>query len=367
MRAAQATLVSLAEGFAQAHLVVASCDTDQEGRELERDQGVGAFQAERVTAKDGALQLSLTHGRIVIAPENLTAPEDPYLVFLRERAGKTLHVVTYPGNAGDALIQFATQKILADLRIRVTNDPVDADVILVPGGNPTLWPSIGPERWQAMWARYGHAEFVVGPSGFRDGYSDWARIVNEPKSTVSGLFARDPEGLRCLQRAGLRSGITYGLAYDPALYLRTSDWLAAHRRAASEAYDLAAFRNDHETNLPYPQAWRLVSSILPARFHRGVIRALASPVRRRKTQIAGARSAATGVPLMCNDVAHEPFEAFVETVRAARTVHTDRLHTMLLAAMLGKKVFAYPTSHLKLESVYEYALKGWADVTFVSM
>jgi hypothetical protein len=40
---------------------------------------------------------------------------------------------------------------------------------------------------------------------------------------------------------------------------------------------------------------------------------------------------------------------------------------MLLSAMLGKKVFAYPTSHSKLEGVYEYALKGWADVTFVAM
>jgi hypothetical protein len=328
---------------------------------------VGAFQAERATAKDSTRRLNLTLGRTVIAAENIPAREDPYLEFLRERAGKTLHVMTYPGNAGDALIQFATEKILADLRIRTTSDPANADLILVPGGNPTLWPSIGPERWQAMWTRYGHAEFVVGPSGFRDGYSDWARIVNEPQSTVSGLFARDPEGLRCLQRSRLRSDIAYGLAYDPALYLRTSDWLAAHRRAASDAYDLAAFRNDHETNLPYPQTWRLVSSILPMRFHRGVIRALAAPVRRRKTQIATGRSAATGVPLMCNDVAHEPFDVFVSTVRAARTVHTDRLHTMLLAAMLGKKVFAYPTSHLKLESVYEYALKGWADVTFVAM
>jgi hypothetical protein len=302
----------------------------------------------------------------VIATENL-ARDDPYRDFLARRADKTFHVIAYPGSAGDALIQLATQRILADLQIRTTSDPAQAGVILVPGGNPTLWPSIGPDRWQAMWSRYGQAEFIVGPAGFRDGYSDWRRIVNEPQSTVSGLFARDPIGLRCLQRSRLRYGITYGLAYDPALYLRTSDWLAAHRQAASEQYDLAAFRNDHETNLPYPQTWRLMSAIVPLRFHRTLIRALASPVRRRKTKIAGASRATTGLPLVCRDVAHEPLEAFAETVRAARVVHTDRLHTMLFAAMLGKKVFAYPTSHSKLESVYEYALKGWADVTFVAM
>ena len=303
----------------------------------------------------------------MIAPEHLSAREDPYLEVLRERAGKTFHVMEYPGNAGDTLIRFATDQMLADLRIRTVSDPAKADVILVPGGNPTLWPDIGAQRWQTVWTRYWQAEFVVGPAGYRDGYSNSAEIVNEPRSTVTGLFARDPEGFRCLQAGGLRSGITYALAYDPALYLRTSDWLASHRRAASEEYDLAVFRNDRETNLPYPTLWRVASSIVPARFQRSVIRALTSPVRKRKTQIAAASREATALPLVCNDVAREPFDVFVQTVRAARTVHTDRLHTMLLAVMLGKKVFAYPTSHSKLEGVYGYSLKGWADVTFVAM
>ena len=304
---------------------------------------------------------------MVSAPETLPDRADPYLDFLRERAAKTFHVLSYPGNAGDSLIRFATEQMLSDLRIRTTGDPATAEVILVPGGNPTLWPDIGVQRWRAVWTRHWHAEFVVGPAGFRDGYSDWARIVNGPRSTVTGLFARDPEGLRCLRSARLRSGITYGLAYDPALYLRTSDWLAAHRSAASNEYDLAVFRNDRETNLRHPQIWRLLSSLVPTRFHRMLIRSLASPVRRRKIEIARARRVGTALPLICRDVAREPFETFIETVRAARNVHTDRLHTMLLAAMLGKKVFAYPTSHSKLESVYGYALKGWADVTFVPM
>lgn len=306
-------------------------------------------------------------GGAASAREDARVGADAYLDFLRERARRVFHVHAYPGNAGDSLIRLGTQQMLADLRIRTTGDPAAADVILVPGGNPTLWPDIGAQRWQALWSRYRHAEFVVGPAGFRDGYSDWVRIVNEPGSTVTGLFARDPEGLRCLQAGRLRAGITYGLAYDAALYLRSSEWLAAHKRAASEEFDLAVFRNDRETNLPYPQAWRVLSSIVPGRFHRGLIRALTWPVRRRKTRIAGAGRAGTALPLICRDVAREPLERFVATVRAARTVHTDRLHTMLLSAMLGKKVFAYPTSHSKLEGVYEYALKGWADVTFVPM
>src|SRR4051812_2365930 len=158
--------------------------------------------------------------RLAASPRaDAPAHADPYLEFLRERANKVFHINAYPGNAGDSLIRLGTQQMLADLQIRTTADPAIADVILVPGGNPTLWPDIGAQRWQAMWRRYWHAEFVVGPAGFRDGYSDWAGIVNDPRSTVTGLFARDPEGLRCLQGGHLRPGISYGLAHDPALYL----------------------------------------------------------------------------------------------------------------------------------------------------
>jgi exopolysaccharide biosynthesis predicted pyruvyltransferase EpsI len=294
--------------------------------------------------------------------------EDPYLTFLRARAGRIFYRLPYPGNAGDSLIQFATQRIFDDLHVRTTVDPRDADVILVPGGNPTMWPSIGPQRWKALWARHEHAEFVVGPAGFRDGYSDWVRIVNEKGTPVSGLFARDPDSFRNLVDAGLRSGITYALSHDPALSLRGSAWLEAHRRAASEEYDLAAFRDDHETNLGHAGIWRVVRSALPGRAHHFISRRRAAAVRSRKMKLASAEAnAGLGVPVLPNDVSRERFEVFVETIRAARAVHTDRLHVMLFAALLGKKVFAYPTAHAKLEGVYRHSLADWADVTFVAM
>jgi exopolysaccharide biosynthesis predicted pyruvyltransferase EpsI len=291
--------------------------------------------------------------------------EDPYLTFLRDRSHKTFYRLPYAGNAGDSLIQFATQRILDDLGIGTVVDPRAAEVILVPGGNPTMWPSVGPLRWQALCARHPHAELIVGPAGFRQGYCDWTRIVNEAAS-VSGLFARDPDSYRCLQSAGLRRGITFGLSSDPALYLRGSEWLEAHRRAATEEYDLAAFRDDHETLLRATLFDALVGP-LPSRVRRAVMWMRACVVQSRKIEVARRRNAGTGVPIRCHDVSRARFEAYVEAVRAARIVHTDRLHVMLLAAMLGKKVFAYPTSHSKLEGVYRHSLAGWADVTLMAM
>jgi exopolysaccharide biosynthesis predicted pyruvyltransferase EpsI len=59
------------------------------------------------------------------------------------------------------------------------------------------------------------------------------------------------------------------------------------------------------------------------------------------------------------------FESFVESVRRASEVHTDRLHCMIMALLLGKQTFAYATAYSKLEGVYEHSIKSWADVTFV--
>jgi exopolysaccharide biosynthesis predicted pyruvyltransferase EpsI len=293
--------------------------------------------------------------------------DDPYLTFLRARVNKVFYRLPYSGNAGDSLIQLATERILKDLGIRTTVDPRSADVLLVPGGNPTMWPSIGTQRWQALWSRYPLAEFVVGPAGFRNGYSDWPRIVNECGPNVSGLFARDPDSYRCLQAANLRPGIALNLSSDPVLYLRGSDWLHAHRQAATEEYDLAAFRDDHEA---YRSRSKVLSSLiasLPSRVQRSVSGMRAGSLRARKIKLATGTNRGAGEPIVQSDVSRERLEVCVETVRAARFVHTDRLHVMLLAAMLGKKVFAYPTSHDKLEGVYRHSLAGWADVTLVSM
>ena len=270
----------------------------------------------------------------------------------------------YDGNAGDSLIQLATARLLADLGIHTTADARKADLILVPGGNPTMWPGIGVQRWLEIWRQHPQAELVVGPAGFRTGYSDWPRAIAEHGHRVTGLFARDPDSFRHLETAALRPDIRVALSHDPALYLRESEWIRAHRDAATADYDLHAFRNDHEANLPSPtrsRAWRL----LPGRLRGPAETWLAQRVRTRNS--AHARRLAGGdLPILYRDVSREGFDVFTEVIRAARTVHTDRLHVMLLAAMLGKTVFAYATSHAKLEGAYRHSLAGWADVRLVA-
>ena len=64
------------------------------------------------------------------------------------------------------------------------------------------------------------------------------------------------------------------------------------------------------------------------------------------------------------DAALLSFGLFVETVRRAAIVYTDRLHTMILGALLQKPVRAYSANFQKLESVWARSGGDWADVKF---
>ena len=79
------------------------------------------------------------------------------------------------------------------------------------------------------------------------------------------------------------------------------------------------------------------------------------------------RVAGSTLPIMDKDVSQMSFQSFVEYIGRAAQVHTDRLHCMIMAVLLGKEVFAYPTAYPKLESVYEHSIKPWAKVNFVKI
>jgi len=65
--------------------------------------------------------------------------DEPYHRFLSSNKNKLFYSSPYPGNPGDMLICRATATILSDIGIAVTNIPDDADIILYPGGCPTMW------------------------------------------------------------------------------------------------------------------------------------------------------------------------------------------------------------------------------------
>ena len=287
--------------------------------------------------------------------------EDPYQRFLRARRDRVFHCQSYPGNAGDWLIQAGTELLLKRLGIQQVDDPARAEVLLIPGGNPAMWPGSGAHLWRQLWRRFPQAEFVVGPAGFRRQYPEWRVAIRTAGERVSGLFARDPVSYEALCAARLPGQIEIGLSHDPALQLRGSEWLAAQQANTRNDYALFAFRDDHEGNVHGVGFLEALRGGLPSRVFRALSRALTTVARWEKTR-AARRRASQDMAIQICDASREDVEGFTRAIRHAAEVHTDRLHVMLLAAMLGKPVVAYGTSHNKLETVYHHSLRGWATV-----
>jgi exopolysaccharide biosynthesis predicted pyruvyltransferase EpsI len=167
---------------------------------------------------------------------------------------------------------------------------------------------------------------------------------------------------------GLRSDIQIGLGHDPAFHLKDSDWIVQHREANTAEYVLASFRDDHEAAQANSALWLGLEGKLP----RFVRRRLKKRRERLADQhrMSDIRKLSGGsTPILWRDASSMDFQSFVECVRSASVVHTDRLHCMILAVLLGKKVFAYPTSYRKLEAVYEHSIKSMfgssCEVTFL--
>ncbi len=302
--------------------------------------------------------------KVVSPSTTLFGCDDPYVQFLQSNRNRTFYMKPWNGNSGDVLIWLGTEQLLEDLHVNRTLDPHAAQIILIPGGNQTMWQG-NIEVWKDAWSRWPGKDFVVGPTTVWLGLTRWDHEIQRRHVRVTAMFARDPASYAILQTCRLKRNITIGLSHDPALYLRDSEWIGRHRDAATDEFVLAAFRDDFEGMKKPPSRWgswlRLVPSCLQKRIEG------CDPTIRRQSKIARAIQCTRSTkPMRVCDASVFPLPYFLETVRSAEEVHTDRLHVMLLAAMLGKPTFAYGTHFRKLESVYEHSLRNWARVEFIN-
>ncbi|MHC4517000.1 MAG: polysaccharide pyruvyl transferase family protein [Planctomycetota bacterium] len=267
------------------------------------------------------------------------------------------------GNCGDALIWLGTEQLLSNLGIQTTLDPAQADVVLIPGGNQTMYQA-NINVWKAVWAKWPDKEFVVGPMTAYFDWTTWVEDVRHTPVAITGLFARDPISYANLCECDFGSDMVQGLSHDPALYLRDSDFIRRQKEATSEEHILAVFRADSEGYCISGQGLQWLFRSMPEALARRMDFRLKARSQASKIATAARISTADDDLEVC-DISRHPLPFFFEMLRAAKAVHTDRLHCMLAAAMLGKRIFAYPTTYGKLEAVYEHSVKDWASVEFV--
>jgi exopolysaccharide biosynthesis predicted pyruvyltransferase EpsI len=314
---------------------------------------------------DMAANLLQTEPLAAAAPAvPLFHPQDPYVRFLREHRHRRFYLKPWGGNSGDVLIWLGTEELLKDLHVHRTIDPREADFLLIPGGNQTMWHG-NVQVWNDAWSRWPDKPLVVGPMTAWLGYTRWDQEVRDRGSRVQAIFARDPASYAVLQTCGFPESLTTGLSHDPALYLRDSELIHLHKKAATSEFVLAAFRDDFEGTKDLRARLGRWVRLVPERVQRKIDCHGRRTSCRNKLARMALRTRSTK-PLRICDVSRLPFPYFLETIRSAQEVHTDRLHVMLLAAMLGKPTYAYPTAFRKLERLYEHSVKDWAHVEFVS-
>jgi len=294
---------------------------------------------------------------------SLFGSDDPYVRFLMDNRNREFYLKPWNGNSGDVLIWLGTERLFEDLGIPRTVDPRKADIILIPGGNQTMWQE-NVDVWNEVLTKYPDKDLAAGPITVQLGVTSWQDDVKRSSARITAIFARDPNSYASLQACGLGASVRIGLSHDPALYLRDSEWIRDHKGAATDEFVLAAFRNDFEgARKPGGRLRKWMRPFVPRGLRR--VDRIWRDASRRKKFLQAALHARSGLPLKRCDVSKYPLEYCMEIVRSAAEVHTDRLHVMLLAVMLGKPTVAYSTTYGKLEAVYAHSLKSWAQVEFV--
>jgi len=273
----------------------------------------------------------------------------------------------YWGNSGDSLIRLGNAHAINELGLDLVADHREADVIIWPGGNPTMWSH--QEGWEECIEWACGKEFAVAPATFRmrenGGTWDWESTISNATCKIGGVFARDKDSYEELKAANLPSDLRVGLGHDPAFQLRGSEFIEKLKPACCDDYALACFRDDHERSAAIESKFpTLLQTLLPGFVERRMQRAKRWKEReQRRVLFESIKS--PRLDALWRDASTMDFDSFVECCRRAGEVHTDRLHCMILAALLEKKIFSYSTSYGKLEAVISHSLDGWSDIEIV--
>jgi exopolysaccharide biosynthesis predicted pyruvyltransferase EpsI len=292
---------------------------------------------------------------------------DDYVDFLGRLKGNMVSLIPIPGNAGDALIAIGQQHLLRSCTRCLSSDITHADYLVSPGGNPSHWFLAHKERWDYHLELNHSAKLILGPCTFSHGSSQLLHYILKRQDRIAGVFARDPASYTVLKSVGLDQKVTIGLGHDPAVHLRENAMIKELRAAGTSDYVLQAIRTDRREALPPATGLMLTMERIPIRPLQVLFQRMRFARFQDNLRASVRRNISADLRIVSDDVSlHHNHLLFLDLVRGAAEVHTNRLHVMIAACLLGKKTFGYATSYGKLEAVYDHSVRQWADVTFSS-
>jgi exopolysaccharide biosynthesis predicted pyruvyltransferase EpsI len=175
-----------------------------------------------------------------------------------------------------------------------------------------------------------YATLIIAPQSYYFKNIDFSSIFRRAQGKVH-LFCRERYSYAFLHTLRFKSNVRIHLSKDGAFYLL--ERIVSNPTLSD--YDLVAFREDNESIIG------------------GNIRNMLKEALRTKVLQADISEKA------------KDLQDFISIIARARTVFTDRLHVGIVAALMKKIVFLFPTGYWKTKGVYEYSLKSFRNVVFV--
>ena len=280
--------------------------------------------------------------------------DDSYILFLRKHRNKLFHLLPYNGNSGDELIKKGTRLLLSDLEIQTTDNKNNADVLLWPGGNPTMW-SANINNIRKYLNDFPCKIFIIGPATFKFGHTKWINLFKNSESNREiALFARDKESFKNLKNVVSNNNVCFGLSHDPAFYLFESTWAQKQKESCNNQHILISFRTDHEGTFFSNSFCKFSLRLLKNKVNHPFILALGRMQKKKNEKKI--KLLYQNQPVITVDAASNSFDKFMELLKDAKEIHTDRLHITIASIMLGKKVKVYNTLYGKIEKVLTHSL-----------
>ena len=239
---------------------------------------------------------------------------------LGQYEGVRAYVLPNPGNAGDGLIHRGLRRLCAAYGLSVTelyyDQPASGELLLAPGAGNLCEPYHGVVDRIAPYAPY-FRTVVVLPASV-DLASLAVRGFVESLPINAHFFCREAQSF-ALVRGAVGPERNVWLDHDLAFEANVDPWRLPGRGT------LYAFREDAEASGHVPPAGNFDVSGLTGEYMTDLL---------------------------------------LDVVSAHETVHTDRAHVAIAAAMLGRATHVYPNAYHKVRALYEYSLERYPFVHF---
>lgn len=305
-----------------------------------------------------------------------------YIIELTDEQGRPL------GNNGDQLMHAVFYKILANFGIKLSDQPAEADVLIVPPNGAMLEVYNFPGILQRRLTSLPDKPLVIFPSSAFFPEKDPSAIFGERSAKTLWILRERNSFNHLSEKWGDRlacKGVSIALDHDVVAsghrYVREIVGTHPAKRP------LVAARLDRESrsisssgNAPLKDSTsRTLQKKLAAFLPYGrLYTRLARLAKRGELLSAGRRLTDgvdhEGVPVVGSSRAdyvdisspeYATFEEYLQYMARASVVVTDRLHVGLPSAILGKNVILVEAGYHKLGGVYEQSLREMPNVAFL--